>query len=190
LFKKDIVKFVIVKIVYSDGFCSINQTAAYPKYVMPEDVAKLEAKFLDGLNSEGKLTKNVTIDNNSSSPDFIITVKSLKVEEGEFEQTVNDSKSSLNGQKFYLNKVQCTGVVEVIDGKTNKQIGLSCSNTKSRQEKLKNNRDLGDLITGANKDHSVYREKTLRSDIASDLSGDVGRRIWVPITKRIRKNLK
>ena len=137
-----------------------------------------------------KITKNITIDNESTSPDYIIEVKSLTINETDFSQTVSDAKSEFNGQTFLLNKVEASCNVICLDAKTNKQIGFGCGNTKSRQEKIKNNRTLGDLVVGSNKDRKTYREKTLRTDIALDLAGDVGRRVWVPITKRIRKSLK
>lgn len=189
LFKKEIKKPVVVKIVAPQTFASLGKNVNYVKYVLgnPSDY---EQKFLDNLNSEGKATANVTINNESTNPDFIIEVKSLSVDEKEYSQTVSDAQSPNNGQTFFLNGVDVSCNVVVLDGKTNKQLGMSCSNMKSRQEKIKNNRTLGQLISGSNKDHKTYHEKTLRSDIALDLSADVGRRVWVPITKRIRNNLK
>lgn len=189
IFKKEIKKPVVVKIVAPQDYTTLNTNVNYLKYVtgIPGDY---QSKFMENLISEGKITKNVTIDNESANPDFIIEVKGVSVTESEFSQTVNDAQSPYNGQTFFLNKVEASCNVIVIDGKTNKQIGMSCSNIKSREEKLKNNRTLGDMVVGANKDNKTYREKSLRSDIAMDLTGDVGRRVWVPITKRIRKSLK
>lgn len=189
LFKKDIKKPVVVKIVAPASYASLSVNVNYVKYVLgsPTDY---EIKFMNNLVSEGKLTKNITIDNESQNPDYIIEVKSVSITESEFSQTVSDAASQYNGQTFFLNKVEASCNVVVLDAKTNKQIGMSCSNIKSRQEKLKNNRTLGDMVIGSNKDRKSYREKSLRGDIALDLTGDVGRRVWVPITKRIRKSLK
>lgn len=189
LFKKDIKKPVVVKIVVPATFATLGTAVNYVKYVVgsPNDY---QQKFIDNLNAEGKATPNVTIDNDATNPDYIIEVKGLQVNEKEFSQTVNDAQSPNNGQTFFLNGVEASCDVIVLDAKTSKQIGMSCSNIKSRQEKIKNNRTLGQLIEGSNKDHKTYHEKTLRSDIALDLAGDVGRRVWVPITKRIRKSLK
>ena len=189
IFKKDISKPVVVKIVTPQTFASINNNVNYLKYVTASS-SDYENKFIENIISEGKITRNVTIDNESQNPDYIIEVKSLSVSESEFSQTVNDAASPYNGQTYFLNKVEASCNVVVVNAKTNKQVGLSCGNIKSRQEKLKNNRSLGDLVLGTNKDHKSYREKTLRADIALDLAGDVGRRVWVPITKRIRKSLK
>ncbi len=190
LFKKDIKKPVVVKIVAPENYANTSINANYPKYVDANAQNQYQSKFIENLISEGKITKNITIDNESISPDYIIEVKSLAINESDFSQTVSDAKSEFNGQTFLLNKVEASCDVICIDAKTNKQIGFGCGNTKSRQEKIKNNRTLGDLVVGSNKDRKTYREKTLRNDIALDLAGDVGRRVWVPITKRIRKSLK
>jgi hypothetical protein len=189
IFKKEIKKPVVIKIVAPQNYASLGTNVNYLKYVTSAP-ADYENKFMENLISEGKLTHNITIDNGSANPDYIIEVQGLTVTESEFSQTVSDAQSPYNGQTFFLNKVEAGCNVIVLDAKTNKQIGMICSNFKSRQEKIKNNRSLGDLIGGANKDHKTYREKTMRNEIAMDLAGDVGRRVWVPITKRIRKSLK
>jgi len=190
LFKKEIPKPVTVKIVVPDNYSTVNVNANYIKYVNASSSADYQNKFSENLISEGKLTKNITIDNETQNPDFIIEVKSLSITETDFTETVNDSKSPNNGKQFLLNKIECSATVNCLDGKTNKLIGLSCANSKIKQEKLKSNRNLGDLISGTNKDHSTYRQKLLADNIASQLAGDVGRRIWVPISKRMKKSLK
>lgn len=189
IFKKEIKKPVVVKIVAPQDYTTLNTSVNYLKYVTAGS-GDYQNKFMENLISEGKITKNVTINNESLDPDFIIEVKGLSITETEFSQTVNDAQSPYNGQTFFLNKVEASCNVIVLNAKTNKQIGLNCSNIKSREEKLKNNRSLGDLVVGTNKDRKTYREKNLRDDIALDLASDVGRRIWVPITRRIRKGLK
>ncbi len=190
LFKKEISKPVSIKIEATAQPCSIQLTAGFPKYVSASNEELYRQKFITSLMEEGKLTKNVTIVDPSSNADILLEIKNITITESEFAETVNDEKSPMNGQQFYLNKVECSANINCVDVKTGKVIGLSCSNTKVRQEKLKNSRDLGDLITGQNKDHTTYRQKLLRDDIAQDLCSDVGRRIWVPITKRIRKHQK
>ncbi|MFO0358705.1 MAG: hypothetical protein ACK50A_17250 [Sphingobacteriaceae bacterium] len=189
LFKKEIPKPVVIKIITPENFAIVQMNANYSKYVSG-DAAYYQAQFMNGFMNEAKITKNVTIDNNALNPDFILEIKKITVTESDFTQTVNDAKSENNGKEYLLNKVECYGEVDCIDGKTNKKIGMSCTNVKSKQEKLKNNRNLGDLISGTNKDRSTYRQKLLRDDIARQLTDDVGRRVWVPISKRIKKSLK
>lgn len=189
LFKKEIPKSVVIKIISPENFVTVQMNANYSKYVSG-DAAYYQAQFMNGFMNEAKITKNVTIDNNALNPDYILEIKKITVTESDFTETVNDAKSEYNGKQYLLNKVECYGEVDCIDAKTNKKIGLSCTNVKSKQEKLKNNRNLGDLISGTNKDHSTYRQKLLRDDIARQLADDVGRRVWVPISKRIKKSLK
>ena len=189
LFKKEIPKPVVIKIMSPENFAIVQMNANYSKYVNG-DAAYYQAQFINGFMNEAKITKNVTIDNNALNPDFILEIKKITVTESDFTQTVNDAKSEYNGKEYLLNKVECYGEVDCIDGKTNKKIGMSCTNVKSKQEKLKNNRNLGDLISGTNKDRSTYRQKLLRDDIARQLTEDVGRRVWVPISKRIKKAVK
>jgi hypothetical protein len=104
-------------------------------------------------------------------------------------QTINDSKSPYNGQSVVLNSVDCSVTYKITNTKHPERKLMNCSNSKMRSEKLKNNRDVGDLIFGTNKDHTQYRTKLLRDEICLDLAKDVGRRIWVPITRRIARNL-
>jgi hypothetical protein len=189
IFKKEIKKPVVIKIIAPEIFASISTNVNYVKYVIASP-AEYQSKFMDNFISEGKGTANIVIDNDSQNPDYILQIKNLSVTEGEFTQTISDANSPSNGQNYFLNKVDVSCEVLCMDAKTNKQIGLSCTNIKARQEQIKNNRTLDQMVSGTNKDHKTYHEKTLRSSIALDLAGDVGRRVWVPITKRIRNSLK
>jgi hypothetical protein len=54
---------------------------------------------------------------------------------------------------------------------------------------MKNNRTLNDLVSDTNKDRTVYRTKPMTEEAAVNLVNDVGRNIWVKITKRISKCL-
>jgi hypothetical protein len=46
------------------------------------------------------------------------------------------------------------------------------------------------LLSGTNKDNSIYRTKLMPAEIGLTLTQDVGRRIWVPITKKLSKKQK
>lgn len=190
LFKKEISKPVVIKIIETENYVQLKQNANYIKYVASYSESDYASAFMTSFSAEGSATKNITIDNNAAAPDYLLAIKSVEITESDFTETVTDSKSEFNGKQFLLNKIDVTATVDCIDAKTNKKIGLICTNTKSKQEKLKNNRNLGDLISGSNKDHSTYRQKTLNDNIAKQLTEDVGRRIWVPISKRIKKSLK
>jgi hypothetical protein len=190
VFKKKVTKPITVKIVAPETYAVTNNKANVAKYITNHTQSEYQSKFMENFIAEGKATSSVTIDNDSQNPDFILEIKYVSITETDSLETIADVQSPNNGQQFLLNKVEASCEVIVLDAKTNKQVGASCTNFKSRQEKLKNNRDLAQLISGTNKDHKTYHEKLLDSNIALQLAGDVGRRVWVPITKRVHRSLK
>lgn len=190
LFKKNISKPVIVAMPDKSTTVTVNTTAFNAKYSINLSNDEVLKQFLKGFESEAKITNNVTFNNEEEGADFVIKIKSITITESSKVEKINDAKSPYNGQEMVLNTIDCSAEIEIIDIKNKTKKLSNCYNTKSRSEKLKNNRDLGDLISGSNKDHTTYRSKLLSDDICTQLSGDVGRRIWVPITKRIAKSLK
>ena len=190
LFKKSISKPVIVSMPDKTANVVINSTAFNAKYSVNLSSDEVLKQFLNGFESEAKVTKNVTLKNEEEGSDFIIKIKSITISESSKIEKISDSKSPYNGQEMILNSVDCRAEVEIINTKDRTKTLSNCYNSKSKSEKLKNNRDLGDLISGSNKDHTTYRSKLLPDDICIKLSEDVGRRVWVPITKRIAKALK
>jgi hypothetical protein len=165
----------------------INSTALNIKYSNTFSNQQLSEHFLKGFDSEAKITKNVTLKNDALNPDFIVKVKSLTITESSQIQKVNDPKSPYNGQEMVLNTVDCKAELEITDTRSGAQKLSNCTNSKNRSEQLTNNRNLDDLINGTNKDHSSYRTKLLSDSICLNLAQDVGRRIWVPITRRVSK---
>lgn len=190
LFKKGINKPVTIAMLDRSVPVSISSTALNAKYTVNLAEAGLTENFLKGFDSEAKITKNVTIVSDEVTADYILKVISLKIVESSKVEKISDEKSPYNGQEMVLNTIDVTAEVELTNAKDKSKKLSSCSNTKSRSEKLKNNRDVGDLIAGTNKDHTNYRTKLLDDNICNNLSEDVGRRIWVPITRRIAKAQK
>jgi hypothetical protein len=168
----------------------VKQNAPYIKYANVHSTEEITHAFLKSFESEANLTKNVSFKLNDESADFLLTVKVLDISESSKLETINDSKSPYNGQQIELNSIDCSVQIAIVNTKNKTKHLMDCSNIKSRSEKVKNNRDLGDLITGSNKDHTQYRTKLLNDNICINLAEDVGRRVWVPITRRISKNLK
>jgi hypothetical protein len=190
IFKKQIPKPVTVSYNQSEIYATLSSSAYNTKYLNLVSPGELVEGFVENFRSEGALTKNVTLVENSPNADFILKFKSLNVSESSKNEKINDPKSPYNGMEVVLNTVECCATFELLNTKTNTTSFLNCSNTKSRSEKIKNNRDLGDLVTGTNKDRTEYRTKLLSDRVCLNLAQDVGRRIWVPITRRIAKNLK
>lgn len=190
LFKKNISKPVIIAMPDITAIITVNTTAFNAKYIVNLSNDEVLKQFLIGFDSEAKITKNVTFKNEEEGSDFIVKIKSITITESSKVEKISDEKSPYNGQEVVLNMVACAAEIEIINTKNKTKKLSSCFNTKSRSEKLKNNRDIGDLISGGNKDHTTYRSKLLSDDICIKLSEDVGRRIWVPISRRIAKTQK
>lgn len=188
LFQKNISKPVTIKFADLNFMAEVNGPGAYAKYVNEYSPQDYTDAFLNTFSSDASTTKNVTYDNNSVAPDFIMKVKYIRINESTFTEKINDSNSPNNGQEAVLSSVSCDAEIEVFDVKQNKLL-RNCTATRNKSEKITNNRDLGDLVTGGNKDHTKYHTKLMRSSIAKDFAGDLGRRIFVHLTKRIAKAL-
>ena len=189
LFQKNISKPVTIKFANLFFAAAIYSPGQYAKYVNEYTSQDYTDAFLSTFSSEASSTKNVTYDNNTIAPDFILTVKSIKISETTFTEKINDAKSPNNGQEVTLSSVSCSADVEVYDVKHDKLL-RHCYANRNKSEKISNNRDLGDLVTGGNKSHTKYHTKLMRSNIAKDFAGDLGRRIFVHLTKRIAKAIK
>lgn len=185
LFKKGISKPVVIAFADRSVPITISSTAFNAKYTVNLSESGLTENFLKGFDSEAKFTKNVTVVSEETNADYILRVTSLKITESSKVEKISDEKSPYNGQEMVLNTIDVSVDVEITNAKDKTKKLSTCSNTKSRSEKMKNNRDVGDLIMGTNKDHTNYRTKLLDDNICNNLSEDVGRRIWVPITRRI-----
>lgn len=189
LFKKNIPKPVTVSYNEAEFIVTLNSTAWNTKYLNMVNADEILNGFISNFKSEGSGTKNITLVPYGTPSDFILKFKSLSVNESSRTEKINDAKSPYNGQEVVLNSVECSAVFELVNTKKNTSAFFNCSNTKLRSEKVTNNRDLGDLIAGTNKDHTQYHTKLLSDKICLHLAQDVGRRIWVPITRRIVKNM-
>jgi hypothetical protein len=189
LFKKEIHKNVTVFIQSYPTVPTYNTSEFVVKYFGNVSDDAICEGFSKNFIAEAERTNNVTIVKTEEEAQFTLSLLSFEITESSKNETINDDKSPFNGQQIVLTTIDCTASYKLIDN-SNKNKNLSaCSNTKSRSEKLKNNRDVGDLVFGSNKDKTQYRTKLLSDDIYLTLAEDVGRRIWVPITKRISKNL-
>ena len=190
LFKKEINKPVTVCFADSPIIPTFSSTGITTKYIGSVTQEEIAISFLKNFNNEGSNTKNITLVKTEDNADFMVQLISLEISESSKTEKINDSKSPNNGQEVVLNTVQCSATFKLIKNSDKKRNLSTCNNIKSKTEKLKNNRDLGDLVFGTNKDRSEYSTKLLSDLICINLAEDVGRRVWVPITRRIAKNIK
>lgn len=191
IFKKEISKPVVIAVPDTLFKADIvNGTSFYPKYTGALLNEEITSAFLRGFKHEAGFTKNVKLQFSEAGADFILKLNYLKIEETSKPEKISDPKSPYNGQELIMNKVECSADFEIIDTKNPGKKLPGCSNIKNRSETPTNNRDLSDLINGTNKDKTQYRTKLLDDKIATNLAEDVGRRIWVPITRRVAKQIK
>ncbi len=190
VFKKEIKKQVTVSISDTLFMATFKTTANYIKYANLHTQSQVVTAFMKGFKLEANTTKNVTLKFNDSNADYNLTLKNLVITESSKLETINNPKSEYNGKQVELNSVECSVDIEIVSNQNKTKHLMNCTNSKIRSESITNNRDIGDLISGSNKDNTKYRTKLLNDNICVSLAEDVGRRIWVPITRRIVKTLK
>ena len=190
LFKKKIEKPIVIS--YSDQSLQviINNTASFVKYTPYSSKEKLSQVFLESFKKEAAITPNITFSNDPATADYILNLKSITITESSAMQKIDDPKSPYNGQSIELNSVNCGANIEIINVKHKEEKPLECYNDKKRSEQFTNNRDLSDLINGTNKDKALYHTKLMSDSICMHLSSDVERRIWMPITRKLEKEIK
>lgn len=190
MFKKEISRPVTVFVDQTIPLPYNSNNGIAVKYIGNVSDQAIGEGFMKNFLQEAGNTKNVTLVQDENNAEFTLKLISFDITENSKSETINDPKSPNNGQQVVLNSVDCSISYKLIINKNKNKNLMACSNIKSRSEKLKNNRDVGDLIFGTNKDRSQYRTKLMSDNICLNLAEDVGRRIWVPITRRIAKNLK
>jgi hypothetical protein len=185
LFKKQIVKPTVIALPDTLFVASTVSTVSFAKYLDHATVQQYARAFLKSFKGEAAITKNITLTYSEANADFILKVKSLTLKESSRLERITDPKSMYNGREIELNSVECSAVLEIEDVKNKTKKLNNCTNSKTRSEQFTNNRNLDDLVNGANRNNTNYRTKLLDDNICLNLSGDVGRRIWTPVTRRI-----
>ncbi|MCE3228179.1 MAG: hypothetical protein K0S32_2730 [Bacteroidetes bacterium] len=183
VFKKEINKPVTVSYNESDFIVNLVPGFTQPKYiynVLPEEIVNA---FLSNFKSEGAATKNIKLVSQGEEADYTLKLKTFNIRETSRNERVTNKKTNFT-QNITLHSVECEAEFEICDKKNPGRILRSCFNSKLRSEKIKDNSGISSILS------SGPGPKLLRDDICKDLAGDVGRRIWMPITRRIAKNMK
>ncbi|MCD6067491.1 MAG: hypothetical protein K0S33_2317 [Bacteroidetes bacterium] len=183
---KNIDKPVSVYIDYSSMNAQLNVASVEQRYINYRTIDDYKTEFINGLTNETTYQKNVTIVQQLPA-DYTLRITYFEVAESEIKETVNDEKSPYNGQSYMLTAVNTKATFDIQQNGKNLD---SYTAYADRSEKLKNNQSLGQMIIGANKDNTVYREKLLQDDICMDLSGKCGRRTWNLFTQKLVKKMK
>lgn len=183
---KSIDKPVTVYIDDSGLRTQLNQNSAEARYLNYTTQETYQAEFIKALKNESSYQANVTLVQQLPA-DYVLKINYFEITESESKETVNDEKSPYNGQFYFLTGIDTKAVFDILkDG--NKLDSYTAYAQKA--EKLTNNRDLGQLISGSNKDHTEYRQKMLQDDICVDLSQKCGKRTWNLFTQKLAKKMK
>ena len=130
---------------------------------------------------------NIKLNNSANSKsDIDLVINEFKMSETSSQETINDEKSEYNAYTFTLN--DCDIDVEYTLMKNGIEIG-KYSNWVDKEEKISNNRNIGDYMFGTNKDNLTYRFKSLDDDIFVTLTKKLANRTAAKITKKIKNKL-
>jgi hypothetical protein len=156
----------------TSNFLAKHTEAEYRKYYTDAVISEL------GLN-------HVIADN--VSPEFNVTINSLDLAESTKLDTVKDVKSKDNGliRDLTMAALKTSGKVTKISTGTSGNWDAD----KSKDEKLNNNANVGQIILGQNKDGTVYTEKAFDDNEFLSLCAMMGRRAAVRIEKEISRQL-
>ncbi|HEY1038424.1 MAG TPA: hypothetical protein VGF30_03420 [Bacteroidia bacterium] len=183
---KSIEKPVTVFLDLSEFRVNTYTSAANPQYLNYATEQEYRTAFLNSLSNEATYSKNVTIVY-SQPADYTLKLTYFEVRESESKETVNDASSPYNGQSYFLTSIDAKATFDLTRG-TDKIDSYTAYSSKS--EKLKNNQSLGQMIIGANKDNTQYREKLMQDDVCKDMSDKCGRRTWNLFTQKLAKKMK
>jgi hypothetical protein len=183
---KNIDKPVSVYLDFSSMNTQLNITSADLRYINYRTIDDYKTEFISGLKNETTYQKNVSIVEQLPA-DYTLRVTYFEVAESETKETVNDEKSPYNGQSYMLTAINTKASFDIVQN--GNRIG-SYTAYADKSEKLKNSQSLGQMIIGANKDNTIYREKLLQEDVCVDMSNKCGRRTWNLFTQKLAKKLK
>lgn len=154
----------------------------YKSFITNYTADEYRNKFIEGLKGELSYSK---ININPNQAKYHIEITEIKVIETQKEKVIDDPDSPDNGKKYLLSSADlvANGFVKNLEtGKTVNWIAY-----KDKDEKATNNRSLGQIIIGTNKDETEYREKQFADNTILILTNKLGKRSGVRIAKTIGK---
>ncbi|MBN2681448.1 MAG: hypothetical protein JXR58_02995 [Bacteroidales bacterium] len=146
--------------------------------------------FISALKDELN-SCNLIITDNPEKAEFSIRLNSLLLKEYSSTNTVNDAASEYNGMTYVLSNCDVSSGFTIFKGTVAAGNKIDeMSQFANKEEKLTNNRNVGDYIFSTNKDNSTYRQKELNEKVFINLVEKCGRRTTAAISKRLYKYLK
>ena len=174
-----------VKVIDEIAYVAFD-SIPYSKYINNSSPETYRSKFVSGCTG-AFAADNITVV--SEGQDFTLVLTSIKLKEYKTEHTVDDPDSEFNGQSYYLHTCEVTATADLYKGNRLEKID-SFTVSADKEEKVKNNRNLGDLITGDNKDNNTYRHKELFDNVFEGISEKCGRRIEAETSSTLFRLIK
>lgn len=177
-------------IVITPEFTPEDHTlVAAPQYIHNFDLETYKNDYMEELRTTIG-TYNITLADFGTEADYELVITKMVITESEKTETVDDEDSEYNGYSYALSECEVYVQMELYEGtgRTNKV--KSNTITTDKEEKLSNNRSLGDLISGGNKDNNTYREKMLSDDVFRDMAQKNGRNTAAWMSSKIKKSRK
>lgn len=172
-----------VRVQLNMGFAATLEKDANAKYIDKHNEEAYKAAFKEGLKRELGYSNVLLVDDN---PEFVVNVSTFVIKESIRKETVKDTGSTHYGKTFELSTCDLNSTGNVKRPSTDENLG-DWNADKQKEEKLTNNRSLGQIIVGTNKDGSVTRVKQFDDNTFVTLAEQCGRRSGVRIVKLISK---
>lgn len=183
-------KLTTTKRVYiNEDFSVTIQDVYNAKYINYTDADTYKSKFLESLKNCLSTNNLILMNEAETDPDFIIEINEFTLQETTTDETVDDPESEFHGEHYHLHSCDGNATITIYSGKGNRMI-KQISVWAGKEEKVSNNRNVGDLIFGTNKDNTTYRHKLLMEDVFITLSDKCGYRSCCKITKKLSRYMK
>jgi hypothetical protein len=167
---------------------STQQNTVFAKYLYNSPESALINEFKSELEKWLAYNKLSPV-SDPSTADFKLTVLSVVASESETNYTVDDAESPYNGQTYSLAscKVSCSANLYQIETGGGVKSLTTIDDSAFKDEKVKNNRTLVDMMVGDNKDNSKYRLKGLSDDVFVSVAGNCGQAMAATITRKLAR---
>ncbi|MFH2095790.1 MAG: hypothetical protein ABIJ16_08800, partial [Bacteroidota bacterium] len=175
-------------IAVTDEFSPYTGNSTSFVYINNYTISDYESYYLTKLTEELSYYNATVVDISSQRVDYTLVIKQLNLKESTKSEVVDDPASEYHGQSYELIVCDADVSFSLYKGRvTDDKLIDHYTAGASKEEKLTNNRNLGDYMFGSNKDNSQYRHKLLSDDIFKDLTEKCANRTTAKITKKISK---
>lgn len=183
------------KTVYIDDKSQImlSPNVAVPKYLFAVPNDQLRQALIQQMTTTMGYNK-LKVVTNLAEAEFKVEINSaIAFTESASPYTVSDASSPYNGITFQLSNcaVSYTAKLYHRNISTGAEKYLEdFSISENKEEKVKNSRTLGQMVSGSNKDKDEYRLKGLRDDVMKEVAEKGGRAGANRICSRLARLIK